>query len=154
MESEEWRTIEEFKNYKVSSLGRVRNDKLKRDITLTLNRDGYYMAWLYDKERQKRCLVNRLVALAFIPNLENKPETDHINRIRTDNRVENLRWVTSQENKKNMVMPLGKTGHRHIMMADCGSGSFRVNIRRSWGVFQKCFKTLEEAIRARDEFLK
>ena len=45
--------------------------------------------------------VHRLVAETFIPNPDNKPFVDHINRVRDDNRVENLRWVTRSENQRN-----------------------------------------------------
>lgn len=79
----------------VSNYGNV---KLNGEIVkLTINEGklwhGYYM--------YKYIKVHRAVAELFVPNPENKPQVDHINRIRTDNRAENLQWVTHKENMNN-----------------------------------------------------
>lgn len=61
-------------------------------------------------QRKKKLRVHRIVAETFIPNPENKPEVDHINRIRTDNRADNLQWVTRLENAQNRT----KKHKKHI----------------------------------------
>ena len=61
--------------------------------------------------------IHRLVAQHYIPNPENKKEVDHINNIRNDNRVENLRWVCHQENmdnQSNNPQKNNKSGHKYI----------------------------------------
>ena len=60
---------------------------------------GYYEVNLFNKNYT----VHRLVAITFIPNPQNKAFVDHINEIKTDNRVQNLRWVTSSENRTNPI---------------------------------------------------
>lgn len=111
---EEWRPINGYEGlYEVSNLGRIKSlncNHTKKEGILKLynDKDGYLMVKLSKDKNNRLFRVHRLVAEAFIPNPENKPCVDHINTIKNDNRVENLRWVTYKENSNN---PLTK---KHI----------------------------------------
>ena len=94
----EWKQIEGYTEHFVSNTGLIRN---KRGMILKhyMNNKGYCsVKFSCDK---KHHLISRLVALAFIPNPDNKPEIDHINNQKSDNSVENLRWATRSENMIN-----------------------------------------------------
>ena len=109
MEEEIWKSIKSYEGlYEISSLGRVKSlnyrgtgkEKVLKNIE---DRKGYLMVCLTKNGKQKHFKVHRLVAEAFIPNPEGKPCIDHINTIKNDNRVENLRWVTHEENSNNSL---------------------------------------------------
>lgn len=79
--------------YYITDDGHVFNKETDEEFIPCTNGAGYKMLYVNGKLTR----LHRLIAEIWIPNPENKPEVDHINRIRDDNRVENLRWVTKTE---------------------------------------------------------
>ena len=111
MEVEIWKPIRNCDGYEVSNLGRVRSLKygkeriLKQNLcigTHSTNGSGYYKVYPSQPGQTKQSVrVHKLVAESFVENPDNKPYVDHINRITTDNRAINLRWVTPAESSLN-----------------------------------------------------
>ena len=98
---EMWKDIQGYEGlYQVSNTGKIkRNNKiLKFSIA-----KGYEHICLYKNNKYKPFSVHRLVAEAFIPNPEQKPQIDHIDGNPLNNKVENLRWVTAKENIANPI---------------------------------------------------
>lgn len=107
----EWRTIREFPDYEVSDSGLVYSHKSRRELRPLKQPNGYMSVELFNKEGSKRVLVHRLVALAFIPNTDELPQVNHINEDKTDNRVENLEWVTAKQNMQHGTREARRMAH-------------------------------------------
>jgi hypothetical protein len=89
----EWRALDGNDKYEVSNCGDVRN-ATTRNILVTHKEPNYYVTI---RIANKCYLVHRLVAVAFIPNPEDKKTVNHKNHDRHDNRLENLEWATMTE---------------------------------------------------------
>jgi hypothetical protein len=154
---EEWRDVVEYEGlYEVSSLGRVRrNGSVITPWLAGGTGDRWYNYVSLSKQgvvKKKR--VNILVATAFISNPSNLPIVDHINGVATNDRVENLEWKTRRGNflnPTNKVRPVGKSGHKCIF-PNHEKWMVRCMVNGATH-YVGTFKTLEEAIRARDDFL-
>lgn len=99
-----WRDVVGYETrYQVSDEGEVRNKQTKR-IRKQQDKHGYKRITLIDDDgKSHNCAVHRLVAMAFIPNDQNKPQVNHLDGNRSNNHLSNLEWVTPEENFKHAV---------------------------------------------------
>lgn len=103
--NEEWRDVVGFEcYYEVSNIGNVRRKKGTsrlqcKQLKGIPDKDGYFRVNLKVKCKTHTKRIHRLVAMAFIDNVEQKEQINHINGIKNDNRVENLEWCSNSENR-------------------------------------------------------
>ena len=95
--------IEGYPDYMIYEDGRIWSKCRGKGKFLKQNptRDDYLMVGLHKDGKKKKMTVHRLLGIAFIPNPENKPCIDHIDRNRQNNNISNLRWATESENSSN-----------------------------------------------------
>ena len=95
--------MEEFPKYLISNKGRIKTLNTLEDKKVFVKEDGYISTVLTKNGKQYYKYLHRLTAEAFIKNKHNKPQVNHINGIKGDNRADNLEWVTPAENIRHAI---------------------------------------------------
>jgi hypothetical protein len=157
LKNEEWRCIENTNgNYFVSSLGRVKsvdryvfNPILKDKVQFRIGQlltpinagNGYFRVRIVYSDGVRLTNVHRLVAVAFIPNPENKPQVNHKNGHPNDNRLDNLEWMTASENNLHCYREFGRKENRRL--PDLKN---RQQLKDVYDSYIKAEKTVQERI--------
>ena len=148
--------IEGFPNYEIRSDGYIINIKSKRELKnylRTHRKTGYqsYRCCLSHEGKQKKFTVAVLLAKAFIPGQsEERNSVDHKDQNSLNNNLSNLRWANRSEQCINQSKPPGVLNEKYIRKS--GNG-YQFRIMRNRVKHSKWFKTLEETIKYRDEYL-
>lgn len=95
---EQFNVIPTHPNYSISNTGRIMNSRGREKVLNDHSKDGYLQVDLYNSGIRETKRVHRLVAEAFIPNPDHKPDVNHIDGNKRNNSADNLEWVTKSEN--------------------------------------------------------
>lgn len=114
-DEEEWRPIEGYANYMVSSYGNVKNaNKKASNLLKPSNNGGYLQVGLSQNSKRYCASVHQLVARAFIPNPENKDQINHKDKNPLNNHVSNLEWCTALENNRHRSDGVKQTTNQNV----------------------------------------
>jgi hypothetical protein len=142
----------------ISTIIRSSSQKPYKNLKYRINKTGYaqYNFIKYDEngiKTRKTILIHRLVAIHFIPNLENKFNVDHINNNKSDNSIFNLRWVTISENSRNRNSRKNATSKYIGVCYDKDSKKWMSYVNVNGKNHIKRFDNEKEAAIKRDEYI-
>jgi D-arabinose 1-dehydrogenase-like Zn-dependent alcohol dehydrogenase len=124
-----WKTITDFTNYEVSSYGNVRNKITNYILKPIKHSTGYSVINLCGNNTRKTTRLHKIVATHFIYNEFNDECINHINGIKSDNRVENLEWISQRENVTHSYLKIKKTSKYHGVSFSKSRNKFIARVR-------------------------
>ena len=153
--------VKNYETYAVDINGNIKDLRTGKLKKLYKNEQGYITIALLNENGYSTQQIHRLIAIHFIPNPDNLPEIDHINRIRDDNKIENLRWVNDYTQAVNKLWTNSKY-KKYIYLEDLKNKknpnpSWRIIIRNHLCKYRKrfsfCDYTYEEVVEFRNNIL-
>ena len=132
--------IDGFPNYLIFEDGRVFSKKRNRFLKPRDNGNGYLFVNLCNNGIPKIHRIHRSVALYFIPNPDNKPQVDHIDRNKHNNDISNLRWATRSENNHNKSKLSNNTSGHKCISYQKATNRYRYHKIIQGKVYRKYFK--------------
>lgn len=154
---EKWKIIKGYYNYFFSNHGLVLSlcGKQPRFLKPRINKKGYEQLVLCNNGIPRTFEIQVLVAKHFLPNPENKPIVDHIDSCKINNKINNLRWVTSSENNMNRLVSSNNSSGVKGVSFHKRNGKYRARIQiNKRNIHIGYYKTLEEAKLARQNKAK
>jgi len=110
-----FKPIPNFSNYLIDKNANIYSLFTRKYLIPSSNNAYLNIGLINDNEQKKRMYIHRLLAITFLDNPDNKPCIDHIDRNTRNNNLENLRWCTSKENRRNSRRQTNnKLGYKHI----------------------------------------
>ena len=140
--------------YAITSHGRVYSYISNRFLKPSINRRNNKYPRLYinlGRGTENRFYIHQLVAKAFIPNPENKPEIDHIDTNALNNCINNLRWVTHEENMKNKesAEKISKNGGAFFEIENIETGEKFIGIQAAADASRVCKATVQNQLKGK-----
>ena len=147
---EHYKIIAGFETYSVSDHGNVKNNKTARIMKTRFHPEGYIIVDMRLNKQRYSKRVHILVANAFIANPDEKACVDHIDNIKSNNNINNLRWATNSENQHNKSMMSNNTSGVKGVVWDKDRNKWRAQIMiDGMQIYLGLFENLEDAKQAR-----
>lgn len=141
--------IKDYEKYIISNKGDIYIKETMQKMGTYLSNNGYLRIGLTKDNKKTNFLVHRLVAISYLKNIDNKIQVNHINGIKTDNRLDNLEWATREENMqhayKNGLMK-GFYDCAYKIVLDTSNGVFYESVKEASYLLKMNYSTLRSML--------